>query len=337
MAGGCFILIVALLVFTIFAIVFVQQGRRNVPVLFPGRRVGNRMSMPVRSNLPLMVNMAGMIPLIFAQSFLTFPAIIAIYFINSDITWVANFATGIYNAFSGQGPFYALIYFILVVAFTFFYTDVLFQQQNYGENLKKPGSPDSGCDRGRGDPEIPDQGTAAHHLPGSVLPWVLWLCCRTCCGLILPAASSSTVFLVSAAGLLIVVGVVRDTFTIIETELKLHGYEESLIQGWMMGMYIVLLGPPGAGKGTQAEVISEKLGLVHVSSGDLFRENLKNETELGKLAQGYMNRGELVPDDVTIAMVKARLMRADSISGALLDGFPRTPAQAKRWEKCFRE
>jgi preprotein translocase subunit SecY len=71
------ILILALLAITIFAIVYVQQGRRNVPVLFPGRRVGNRMSMPVRSNLPLMVNMAGMIPLIFAQTFLSFPALIA--------------------------------------------------------------------------------------------------------------------------------------------------------------------------------------------------------------------------------------------------------------------
>ncbi len=96
-----------------------------------------------------------------------------------------------------------------------------------------------------------------------------------------------------------------------------------------MGVYIVLLGPPGAGKGTQAEIISEKLGLIHVSSGDLFRENINNSTELGKLAQGFINRGELVPDDVTIAMVKARLEQPDNAHGALLDGFPRTAAQAK--------
>ncbi len=95
-----------------------------------------------------------------------------------------------------------------------------------------------------------------------------------------------------------------------------------------MPTYIVLLGPPGAGKGTQAEIISEKLGLVHISSGDIFRENLKAQTELGKLAQGYMNRGELVPDDVTIAMIRERLSRPDCANGALLDGFPRTPAQA---------
>jgi adenylate kinase len=93
--------------------------------------------------------------------------------------------------------------------------------------------------------------------------------------------------------------------------------------------YIVMLGPPGAGKGTQAKIIAEELGLVHVSTGDLFRENLGNETELGKLAASFMNKGELVPDDVTIAMVEERLGRADCEKGAVLDGFPRTPAQAK--------
>jgi len=96
-----------------------------------------------------------------------------------------------------------------------------------------------------------------------------------------------------------------------------------------MPKYIVLLGPPGAGKGTQAEIISESAGLAHISSGDIFRENLKAETELGILAKGYMNRGELVPDDVTIAMIRERLSRPDTKAGALLDGFPRTPAQAE--------
>ena len=91
---------------------------------------------------------------------------------------------------------------------------------------------------------------------------------------------------------------------------------------------IVLLGPPGAGKGTQAQLISEKLALPHISSGDIFRENLKNQTELGKLAKTYMDKGELVPDDVTISMIRDRLSRPDCTNGALLDGFPRTPAQA---------
>lgn len=103
-----------------------------------------------------------------------------------------------------------------------------------------------------------------------------------------------------------------------------------------MGVYIVLLGPPGAGKGTQAEVISEKLGLIHASSGDLFRENIKNNTELGVLAQGYINRGELVPDEVTIGMVQNRLMQPDNKNGALLDGFPRTTAQAQALDSMLQ-
>jgi adenylate kinase len=102
-----------------------------------------------------------------------------------------------------------------------------------------------------------------------------------------------------------------------------------------MAKYIVLLGPPGAGKGTQAQIIAKEFGLAHISSGDLFRENLKNQTELGKLAQGYMTRGELVPDDVTIAMVKDRISRPDCAKGALLDGFPRTPAQADALAKML--
>ncbi|HZW02385.1 MAG TPA: adenylate kinase [Anaerolineaceae bacterium] len=104
-----------------------------------------------------------------------------------------------------------------------------------------------------------------------------------------------------------------------------------------MATYIVLLGPPGAGKGTQAEAVVDELSLAHVSSGDLFRENLKNQTELGQLAQTYMTRGELVPDDVTIAMVRERLQREDTRKGALLDGFPRTPAQAEALSATLAE
>ena len=96
-----------------------------------------------------------------------------------------------------------------------------------------------------------------------------------------------------------------------------------------MPIYIVLLGPPGAGKGTQAQIISQKLAIPHISSGDIFRENIKNRTELGVLAEKFMDRGELVPDDVTISMIRDRLLRPDCEPGALLDGFPRTPTQAE--------
>jgi preprotein translocase subunit SecY len=224
------IIILAILALTIFAIVFVQQGRRNVPVMFPGRRVGNRMSMPVRSNLPLMVNMAGMIPLIFAQSILTFPAIIASYFVNNQVQWVKTIASGIYSTFGGNGVAYYVIYFFMVVIFTFFYTDVLFTQQNYGENLKKQGAQIPGVVRGGPTQKYLTKVQRRITLPGAlflgivaVLPYIL--------SAILPVgARPSTLLLISSAGLLIVVGVVRDTFSIIDTELKLHGYEDKIIR-----------------------------------------------------------------------------------------------------------
>jgi len=100
-------------------------------------------------------------------------------------------------------------------------------------------------------------------------------------------------------------------------------------------MYLVLLGPPGSGKGTQAELLHEKLKLPHVASGDLFRENLKNETELGLLAKKYMDKGQLVPDDVTIAMVRERLQQPDCAQGVILDGFPRTLAQAESLDEML--
>jgi preprotein translocase subunit SecY len=221
-----FLLMIVILVLIIFAIVFVQQGRRNVPVLFPGRRMGNRMSMPVRSNLPLMVNMAGMIPLIFAQTILSFPALIASYFIQGKTT---GFWYGIYTTFGGGGWLYPILYFLFVVGFTFFYTDVLFTQQNYGETLKKQGAQIPGVVRGGPTQKYLTKVQRRITFPGAfflgfvaVFPYIL----KT----FLPL-SGSVLFVISAAGLLIVVGVVRDTFTIIETELKIHGYDESIIKG----------------------------------------------------------------------------------------------------------
>ncbi len=222
------ILTVVITTATIFAIVFVQQGRRNIPVMYPGRRVGNRMSMPVKGTLPLMVNMAGMIPLIFAQALLTFPAIIASFFANSQSEWVRNTATTVSTLFGGSGTFYYIFYFLMVVGFTFFYSNVLFTQQNYGENLKRIGAQIPGVSRGAPTQRYLNRVLSRITLPGAlflgivaILPWLL--------GLIIPLGNSENLLLIQSAGLLIVVGVVRDAFFNIEAELKLHGYEDSLL------------------------------------------------------------------------------------------------------------
>jgi adenylate kinase len=100
---------------------------------------------------------------------------------------------------------------------------------------------------------------------------------------------------------------------------------------------VVLFGPPGAGKGTQATKLKDLLSVVHVSTGDMFRFNIKNNTELGKLAKSYSDKGQLVPDEVTIAMVKDRLAKPDMQGGFLLDGFPRSVPQAQALDKILAD
>jgi len=223
-----FAIVVLILVSVIFAIVYVTQGRRNVPVMFPGRRIGNRMSMPVRSNLPLMVNMAGMIPIIFAQSFLTFPSILASFFIKNPDPFPdkTSFAEWVYRAFGAQTGWYPVMFFVLVVAFCFFYTDVLFAQQSYGENLKKQGAQIPGVVRGKPTQDYLTRVQRRITLPGAiflglvaVLPYIF--------SAVFPNSGGS--ILMAAAGLLIVVGTIRDTVQLIETELRMHGYDDKLI------------------------------------------------------------------------------------------------------------
>ncbi len=102
-------------------------------------------------------------------------------------------------------------------------------------------------------------------------------------------------------------------------------------------MRVVLLGPPGAGKGTQAQIIAGRLGVPAISTGDIFRANVSGKTELGLQAKSYMDAGDLVPDEITVAMVKDRLAETDAKGGFLLDGFPRTIAQAEQLRDSLRE
>jgi preprotein translocase subunit SecY len=216
---------IVVVVLTVLAIVFVQQGRRNVPVMYPGRRMGNRQSMPVRGNLPLQVNMAGMIPVIFAQSILTFPAIIAQFFVASANPTVASIATGVSNLFGGRHSLYWLLFFLMVVAFSFFYTDVVFSQQNYGENLKRVGAQVPGVTKG-----APTQRYLMRVLRRITLPGALFLgVVAVLPFLVQPVIPGAQNFSILSTGLLIVVGVVRDTFFGLDAELKLRGYDDSLL------------------------------------------------------------------------------------------------------------
>ncbi|MBI3240758.1 MAG: preprotein translocase subunit SecY [Chloroflexi bacterium] len=216
---------VALMAITVFAIVIVTQGRRNVPVMYPGRRMGNRQSMPVKGTLPLLVNMAGMIPIIFAQSILTFPAIIAQFFTSSQLEWVRNLAAGTINLFSNnRNPGYLTIYFFMVVIFSFFYTSVIFEQQNYGENLKRVGAQVPGVTKGP-----PTQRYLNRVLQRITLPGAIFLGVVAVLPFLAGNVLNANAFSVLGSGLLIVVGVVKDTFFGLETELKLRGYDDTML------------------------------------------------------------------------------------------------------------
>ena len=102
-----------------------------------------------------------------------------------------------------------------------------------------------------------------------------------------------------------------------------------------MAKFVILMGAPGAGKGTQAKLLEKATELPQISTGDLFRANLKNQTKLGQMARSYMDKGELVPDEVTVAMVQDRLTQDDCANGAILDGFPRTTTQAEALDELL--
>ena len=230
-SSGWYILLISIIVFlvSIFAIVYLQQGTRYVKLMIPGQRLGYRgVKSGGSTTLPLRVNAVGMIPLIFAQSLITFPALIASFFVNSKTGWVANSASWIQSHFSGGSAFYVILYFILVVAFTFFYTSVTFMNNDYGENLKKQGAVVPGRQPGTDTQNYLSKIQDRITLPGAVflgliaiLPYIL--------GAILGTNANSTMLL-SSSGLLIVVGCVRDIIDYLESELNQRGYDEKLIR-----------------------------------------------------------------------------------------------------------
>jgi preprotein translocase subunit SecY len=235
---GLITVMILVLVLTVIAIVYVQQGRRNVPIMFAQKsqvfyaiQRGRSVKTP-QPHLPLMVNLAGMIPLIFASAILQFPAIVASYFLRSDTKWVADTATSVTNFFNrtGAGSWgYWTLYFIMVVSFTYFYTTVLFDQQNYGENLKRQRAQIPGVPEGAATQRYLSRIQSRITLPGALLLGVVAIMPYLIQVAYPPASNSAGLFLASSSGLLIVVGVVRDTFMNIEAELKLHGYQEKLL------------------------------------------------------------------------------------------------------------
>jgi preprotein translocase subunit SecY len=220
---GGLLLFLAILIITIFVIVVVQEGQRRIPVQYGKRVRGRKVYGGQSSHIPLRVNTAGMIPLIFAQSLLTFPAIIAQFFSNA-VTEQPNLANHISNLFSGRSPWYWPMYFVMVVAFTYFYTDVMIQQQNLPESLQRQGGFIPGIRPGKRTADYIHGVMRRITLVGAlflgfvaVLPGVV--------GILRGDPSANTTMLISSTGLLIVVGVVVDTMRQLEAQLLMRHYE----------------------------------------------------------------------------------------------------------------
>jgi preprotein translocase subunit SecY len=214
------VILSALTVVTVAAIVIIQEGHRRVPVQYGKRVRGTRIYGGQSTHIPLRINSAGMIPLIFAQSFLIFPGVIAQLFVTASNPVVAGIANAVYEAFNRTGPMYWILYFFMVVGFTYFYTDVIFRQQNLPEALQRQGGFIPGIRPGKRTEDYLNSVLQRITLVGAVFLGVVAL---------LPffARSFTNVqtLLITSTGLLIVVGVVLDTMKQLEAQLLMRHYE----------------------------------------------------------------------------------------------------------------
>jgi preprotein translocase subunit SecY len=216
------LLFLAITVVTVVGVVYLQEGQRRVPVQYGKRVRGMRVYGGGSTYIPLRVNSAGMIPLIFAISILIFPALIASWFQNSGGEWLRNFAIGVVNLFDTRGWFYAAVYFVMVIAFTFFYTFIVFQQQNLSETLQNQGGFIPGIRPG---PQT------TKYLNGVVMRITIIGALGLGIVALLPfferfiSGTDTQTFIVSSTGLLIVVGVVLDTMKQLEAQLMMRHYE----------------------------------------------------------------------------------------------------------------
>lgn len=213
-------LLALLTVVTVAAIVVIQEGHRRVPVQYGKRVRGTRMYGGQSTHIPLRVNSAGMIPLIFASSILIFPGVIASYFINAENPWVSSIANGVYNVFNRTGGLYWLFYFLMVVGFTYFYTDVIFRQQNLAETLQRQGGFIPGIRPGK---------RTEQYLNGVLqritFVGALFLGAVAVLPFFARTLTNVQVLLITSTGLLIVVGVVLDTMKQLEAQLLMRHYE----------------------------------------------------------------------------------------------------------------
>ena len=307
------------------------QGQRRIPVQYAKRVVGRKVYGGQSTYLPLRVNMAGVIPVIFASSVLLFPVTLAQMMPWGWTQWLAEHI----------GPsswWYLVAEVLLIIAFTYFYTAVQFNPIDQADNLKKYGGFVPGIRPGR-----PTAAYLDRVLTRITLPGALFLAAIVLLPTALYQGHERAVLLRrhlasdrhrrgarhhAADG-------VAAAHAALRRLPQVTGVQERTLD--VTQFNLILLGPPGAGKGTQASRIVAEYGVPHISTGDILRAAVKNQTQMGLEAKKYMDAGELVPDSVVIGIVKDRLQEPDTAKGFLMDGFPRTIPQAEALDKALDE
>jgi preprotein translocase subunit SecY len=211
---------VAVTVVTILVIIFIQEGQRRIPVQYAKRVRGTKVYGGAATHIPLQVNSAGMIPLIFSVSIMLLPGVISSYFVDSKIAWLGAVARGVYGIFDSEGVIYWVLYFLLVIGFSYFYTDMMFQQQNLADMLQRQGGFVPGIRPGK---------RTADYLQGVLrritLVGALFLGGVAVLPFLTRGITGTGEMLVTSTGLLIVVGVVLDTMKQLEAQLLMRHYE----------------------------------------------------------------------------------------------------------------
>ena len=315
-----FAVVCAFALVVIGSVVYVEQAQRRIPVQYAKRMVGRRMYGGTSTYLPLKVNQAGVIPVIFASSLLYLPQLIT-QLQGNDTGTVRRFFEN--YVIDQSSPVHVALYFGLIVFFTYFYVSITFNPEERADDMKRYGGFIPGIRPGRPTAEYLQYVLSRITLPGS-----LYLGTGGRPAQPLPvahAAGAEPELPVRRHG-----GAHHGRSGVGDGEADRDATEPAQLRRVPEVVRVVLLGPPGAGKGTQAQIIAERLGVPAISTGDIFRANVSGQTELGQQAKTYMDAGDLVPDEITVAMVKDRLAEPDAKAGFLLDGFPRTISQAEQ-------
>ena len=205
---------------TIVAIIFIQEGQRRIPVQYAKRVRGTKIYGGQSTHIPLQVNSAGMIPLIFAVSIMLLPGVVASYFVDSEITWLANISGTVSAIFNSEGNIYWILYFALVIGFTYFYTDIVFEQQNLAEMLQRQGGFVPGIRPGKRTADYLSGVLRRITLVGAVFLGVIAIL-----PFLIRGVAGTGQMLVTSTGLLIVVGTVLDTMKQLEAQLLMRHYE----------------------------------------------------------------------------------------------------------------